>query len=92
MKIEIKNQYGKKTLHTIEIGDEFHDQSKDMQLRESVRVAVENKIDLSGVDLSGLDLSYLNLSGGIFRFVEMINTNLRSANLRGANLSDANLY
>ena len=72
------------------------DTSAEFQIREAVRLAILNGVDLSGanlsyVDLSRANLSYANLNGAVLNGAVLSHADLSRANLSGAVLSHADL-
>jgi hypothetical protein len=83
MKIQITHRFTAAVL--------FEHDAEDNSMRLTLRLAIENKANLSGADLSGANLSDADLSGAYLRGADLRGADLRDANLSGANLSGANL-
>ncbi len=69
---------------------------KGNSLKETISIAVKNKVnlskaDLSGTHLTGTNLSGANLEGANLEKVKLYGANLSHTNLIGANLSESNL-
>ncbi len=65
-------------------------------LKEAVKKAVKEGVNLSFADLRGVDLDNVNLhgadlSGADLSFADLTGANLRGVNFRGANLFNTNL-
>ena len=86
MKYEIKNRWTGDVI--------FSAETKNFKL--AVKMAVEQKINLSNSNLSnsnlsGSDLSGSNLSGSDLRSSDLSNSNFRGSNFRGSDLSGSDL-
>ena len=77
MKIDIKNKITNEII--------FSHEQKNNSIKDTVKNAVELKVDMRYADLSGADLSNANLRGADFRYTDFRYTNLRDADLSNAN-------
>ena len=91
MKVEIKNRWTGDVQFTCELGAEFKDGSRGLQMGAAIKVAIRSGADLGGANLSDADLRDANLGGADLGGADLGGANLRDANLRGANLGGADL-
>ena len=70
----------------------FEHDDKDNSIKETLELAVKNRVTLSGADLTDVDLTDTTLSGADLTYTNLSKADLRRANLSRATLSGANLW
>ena len=90
-KFKIRNRHSKAVLFTAEIECASDACPIAYKMRNAVKWAIKNNVELSEAYLRGVNLAGVNLAGVVMRFADLGYADLRYADLRGADLTGTDL-